>query len=386
MASSSRRQTPSDAPPPYNSTPARPPRPVCHGFDATDGCTTTLSSPGLCARHQEQGVWLHPRAAHISPAERQMHAESRRCCGLTKMDLLCNNNPGGNYRFCWRHGGQQGPRVRPARGPETAQRGVLRERFREFWWLKDESEGRGQESRDEWARNQQRRRERERERAESEQQERRRQQQQRDQEYEQERARSQRRQEEYTQWEYQQRSYQRQRPEETRNARERAQDEQRRREQRQREQEEANERSRRAYEQQSRRAGEQQSNQLRGKILERYLKNSDAFDATAFTTNNPNTFSRIPWPVLARTDGTIRVEDVTAENIRRFFDANKMRSFKTPRERDMILKKTAHRFHPDRFSANRPVIATIRSLRERNAVIEAADIVIKTVNGCRSTA
>ncbi|KAJ7114162.1 hypothetical protein C8R43DRAFT_851645, partial [Mycena crocata] len=79
------------------------------------------------------------------------------------------------------------------------------------------------------------------------------------------------------------------------------------------------------------------------------------FDATDFSTSNPNTFARIPWPVFPRPDGTIRVEDVTAENIRLFFDAERMQGFGNTSQRDGYLKRAAHRFHPDRFSTNRPV-------------------------------
>ncbi|KAJ7513108.1 hypothetical protein B0H11DRAFT_1684496, partial [Mycena galericulata] len=82
---------------------------------------------------------------------------------------------------------------------------------------------------------------------------------------------------------------------------------------------------------------------------------SEIFDATAFSASNPNAFARVPWPVFPRLDGSVRVGDVSPGNVRLFFDAGRLRSFKTVREIDVILKNTARRFHPDRFSGNRPV-------------------------------
>jgi branched-subunit amino acid aminotransferase/4-amino-4-deoxychorismate lyase len=74
--------------------------------------------------------------------------------------------------------------------------------------------------------------------------------------------------------------------------------------------------------------------------------------------------------------------DITPENIRRFFDSSKIQRFKTvptAREIDVILRNTVRRFHSDRFSAKRPVVWTIRDPADRNAAIEAAEIVTKTV-------
>ncbi|KAJ6514332.1 hypothetical protein C8R47DRAFT_935838, partial [Mycena vitilis] len=79
------------------------------------------------------------------------------------------------------------------------------------------------------------------------------------------------------------------------------------------------------------------------------------FDATIFSPKNPNRFARIPWPVIPRLNGTVSPADVTPENVRRFFNAGKLRGLKSAREIDLILKQAARRFHPDRFSVNRPV-------------------------------
>ncbi|KAJ7352202.1 hypothetical protein DFH08DRAFT_693428, partial [Mycena albidolilacea] len=106
-----------------------------------------------------------------------------------------------------------------------------------------------------------------------------------------------------------------------------------------------------------------------------------------FSEKDPNTFSRVPWPVFPRPDGAVLSPgDITPENIRRFFDSSKIQRFKTvptAREIDVILRNTVRRFHPDRFSAKRPVVWTIRDPADRNAAIEAAEIVTKTVNAFR---
>jgi hypothetical protein len=308
------------------------------------------------------------------------------------MYALCRNNPGGNFEFCWRHGRQRPlPNVGAAAGPEPPQTAVVRERMREFERIRCESEAREYEARDRWAREEQRRREQERARAEREQEERQRQreqqwrqyqeQEQRRQQEERERREQQQRQEEsHRQW---QRSYQRQRRYRARNAEESARpsaEEQRRRDQQQEQARRAE--AEREQREQARRATE---DQLRARILQHYLDASAEFDQTIFSAQNPNHFARVPWPVFRRPDGTVRPGDVTRENVLRFFDVSRMRRFtgKTAREIDVILKNTARRFHPDRFSVNRAIVGSIRDLQDRNAVIQAAEIVIQTVNGLR---
>ncbi|KAJ7683767.1 hypothetical protein B0H17DRAFT_1204900 [Mycena rosella] len=367
-------------PPPYSSAaPARPQRQVCHGLTKAGGCTASPTTrSGFCSMHQEQGVWL--AAEWISAAERRTHAEGRRCCGLTKMTALCRNNPGGNFLFCWRHGEQQGPSgLGPAPGPESPERTILRERFREFDRMRAASDADANGDR-RW-REEERRRQEARAKAQREEEERRQQQ-----EREQRRERDQGWQRPppdpgHSEWH--QRSYQHQR----RNAGERTRQpreedrrrEQQRRDQQQRAQYESDERARREAEEAAR---EQQDQQRRALILRNHLVESTTFDAATFSTRERNSFARIPWPVFRRADGTVHIGDVTPQNVRDFFDSSKIR--KTARELDVILKKTAHRFHPDRFSIYRAIVSSIADLGERNAVIEAAEVVIKTVNALRS--
>ncbi|KAJ7785172.1 hypothetical protein DFH07DRAFT_786873 [Mycena maculata] len=379
MAYYGRRATPGDQsssnyspPPSYSALPPRTTRHYCSGFNATGGCTIERHSPGLCSTHQEQGVWLHPAVSRITAAERKAHAEARLCCGLTKMYALCRNRTAGTFLFCWRHGQQRVPAtVGAAPGPEPPQRAIIRERAREFQRIRDESRAQDQRARDRWAQEEQERREQARERAEREQEERRQRQQQREAEDEerrqqhQERERSERAEQERAWQEQHRRSYQRQWRDRTRRDRERAQgagEEQRHREQQERAQE--NERARGGA---AGRAGEEPADvRTRGTLLQNHLTASAKFDNTLFSPNNRNTFSRIPWPIFPRPDGTIR-----------------MRTFKTAREIDVILKNTVRRFHPDRFSANRFVVSSIQDPWERSAALEAAKVVSQTVNACR---
>ncbi|KAJ7036272.1 hypothetical protein C8F04DRAFT_1095932 [Mycena alexandri] len=335
-------------------------------------------------------MWLNPAAARITASQRRAHAESRRCCGLTLKYALCNNNPGGNYQYCWRHGGQAAhANVGAAPGAEAPQRAVVRERMREFERIQRESEARGQDARDQWAREEQRRREQARARAEREEQERqrareeqqrwRREREQQARQEEEERAQRERfRRENDWQW-----SYQRQRPR-PRNpgqgARQAEEERHRQQEQARREQEQAR---RAEAERQRRQATEDQDAQFRARCLQSYLDKCEIFDKTVFSSRIPNNFSLIPWPVIPRVGGTVSPGDITPENVRRFFDSSALRRFKTAREIDVILKNTARRFHPDRFSPNRPVVGSIHNLEARRAVIEAVDVVIKTVNVCR---
>ncbi|KAJ6468267.1 hypothetical protein C8R45DRAFT_875860 [Mycena sanguinolenta] len=319
----------------------------CFGLTASGRCTSPLSAQGFCTSHQPQAMWLG--ATHISAAERRIHAEGRRCCGLTKKNALCRNNPGGNFMFCYLHGGQRPVEgLGPAAGPEPPQTAVVRERMREFFRIQRESAAREDDARARWAREEQGRRERAREEAEREQRRR---------EQAREEAERERRRQQESQWRQQQQEQQ-----------ERA----KRERQRQEESERARER-------------EEQNFEVHAKILQSHLDASAAFDATTFSRTNPNSFARVPWPVFPHRDGTVSLADITAENIRRFFDKQTIQRFKTERQLDIILKNTARRFHPDRFCANRDVVASIRDAGERNTVIQAAEVVIKTVNACRGT-
>ncbi|KAJ7024766.1 hypothetical protein C8F04DRAFT_1130510 [Mycena alexandri] len=337
-------------------------------------------------------MWLNPAAAYITASQRRAHAESRRCCGLTKKYALCNNNPGGNYRYCWRHGGQAAhANVGAAPGAEAPQRAVVRERMREFERMQRESEGRSQDTHDQWAREEQRRREEAHARAEREEEERQRareEQQQQEQRARQEEERAQQEEERAQRerfhrendWQW---SYQRQRPP-PRNpgqgARQAEEERERQQEQARREQEQAR---RAEAERQRRQATEDQDPQFRARCLQRYLDKCEIFDKTVFSSRSPNNFSLIPWPVILRVEGTVSPGDITPENVRLFFDSTALRRFKTEREIKVILKNTARRFHPDRFSPNRPVVGSIHDLEARRAVTEAVDVVIKTVNVCR---
>ncbi|KAJ7487935.1 hypothetical protein FB451DRAFT_1528807 [Mycena latifolia] len=385
------RNLPNSGPPPPYSARAPPVRsPVCHGLTTTGGCRAAATSQGFCPSHKEQAVWL--AATHISAEERRIHAEGRRCCGLTKRNALCRNNPGDNFRFCWLHGGQQGPPgLGPAPGPETPERAILRRRMRELEQLRAESVAREQAQRDRWAREEERRREEVRARAEREAEERR---QQREEEQEQQdRGGKQRPSQETPHWEWYRRSYQRRRrqdppsgDERARQAREEYRRSEQQREQQEREQEQANERARRAQEERRReadsRASEEQDLRLRARF-EHHRTECGIFDQTNFSTRNPNSFSRIPWPVFSHPEGAVRIGDVTSEKILIFLDSTKLRNFLTERQLDIFVKKIAWRFHPDRFSPNRPVVSTILNTTERDAVIDAAEVVIKTINSFR---
>ncbi|KAJ7189918.1 hypothetical protein GGX14DRAFT_382724, partial [Mycena pura] len=99
----------------------------------------------------------------------------------------------------------------------------------------------------------------------------------------------------------------------------------------------------------------------------------------------PNTFLGVPWPVFTPVDRPLAPSDVNPESVRAFFDRPALRTFKTEREIDMIMKNTVRRFHPDRFNEKRLVISSIRDATERAAVLQAADIVIKTMNAVRTS-
>ncbi|KAF8206946.1 hypothetical protein K438DRAFT_1755683 [Mycena galopus ATCC 62051] len=337
----------------------------CFGLTSNGRCTSQPNFLGFCTSHQEQAMWLNPLASHISASQRRAHAEGRRCCGLTKKFALCRNNPGGNFSFCWLHGGQRPLEgVGPAAGQEPPQTAMVRERMCEFFRIQRESE---YEARDQWARKEQRRHEQERARAEREEQDR-----QRWREYlrqhqeQQEGARRERQRQEESQRE-QSRSHQRQRRYGARNADDNRQSD---REQQRRER--------------AQNANQAQDFEFHAKILQRYLSNSTVFDGTAFPATNPNTFSRVPWPVFPRLDSTVGPSDITPENVRRFFGSSTLQRFKTAREIDVILKNTIRRFHEDRFRANRPIISSIRDVGDRDVVIQAAKIVVQTINAGRS--
>ncbi|KAJ6468265.1 hypothetical protein C8R45DRAFT_1018085 [Mycena sanguinolenta] len=72
----------------------------CLGLTASGRCTLPPSTRGFCTSHQQQALWVHATAARISAADRRLHAQRRRCCGLTTKYTLCGNNPGGNFMFC----------------------------------------------------------------------------------------------------------------------------------------------------------------------------------------------------------------------------------------------------------------------------------------------
>ncbi|KAJ7267906.1 hypothetical protein C8J57DRAFT_1614149 [Mycena rebaudengoi] len=76
--------------------------------------------------------------------------------------------------------------------------------------------------------------------------------------------------------------------------------------------------------------------------------------------------------------------NITADKVVAFCDRSTWENMgKTDKEIDLILKRIAYRFHPDRFNRGRAVVRTIPSSSERELVVEAADIVIKSVNNCR---
>ncbi|KAJ7246440.1 hypothetical protein C8J57DRAFT_1241490 [Mycena rebaudengoi] len=113
-------------------------------------------------------------------------------------------------------------------------------------------------------------------------------------------------------------SVQRERRQEHERERDRARQQQREREQQQQRKREAEwERLRRERVQAQRAERETQS---RAEYLKHPLGRCAAFDATVFSTNKPNSFAHIPWPVFARPDGTIHIEDITAQNVRDFYN------------------------------------------------------------------
>jgi hypothetical protein len=118
-------------------------------------------------------------------------------------------------------------------------------------------------------------------------------------------------------------------------------------------------------------------------ILQSYLAKCVAFDTLTFSTNEPNSFGRIQWPVLVHPDKIV-LADITADKVVAFCDRSTWENMgKIDKEIELILKRIAYRFHPDRFNRGRAVVRTIPSSSERELVVEAADIVIKSVNNCR---
>ncbi|KAJ7217509.1 hypothetical protein C8J57DRAFT_1254937 [Mycena rebaudengoi] len=76
--------------------------------------------------------------------------------------------------------------------------------------------------------------------------------------------------------------------------------------------------------------------------------------------------------------------NITADKVVAFCDRSTWENMgKIDKEIELILKRIAYRFHPDRFNRGRAVVRTIPSSSERELVVEAADIVIKSVNNCR---
>ncbi|KAJ7203809.1 hypothetical protein GGX14DRAFT_698911 [Mycena pura] len=148
--------------PPYAPAPHQ-----CLGLTSSGRCPSSHEFEGFCSAHKEQEMWLHPRVSLISAAERRAHAESRLCCGLTKKYALCRRNPGGNFRFCYLHGGQQPLNVGAATTPEPQPTSIIRQRMLEFHRIQRESQAREYEARDRLALAEQRCRELEREQAET---------------------------------------------------------------------------------------------------------------------------------------------------------------------------------------------------------------------------
>ncbi|KAF8163943.1 hypothetical protein K438DRAFT_1775839 [Mycena galopus ATCC 62051] len=223
---------------------------------------------------------------------------------------------------------------------------MARERMREFFRIQRESE---YQARDQWARKEQRQHEQERARAEREEQDRQR-------------------------WREQRRQHQEQQEEGAR----------REHDNRQSDREQQRERAQNT--------NQAQDFEFHTKILQRYLRNSTVFDGTAFSATNPNTFSRVPWPVFPRLDGTrfktAREINVILKNAVRRFHEDRFRAnrpiISSIRNVGVILKNAVRRFHEDRFRANRPIISSIRNVGDREVVIQPAKIVVQTINAGRS--
>ncbi|KAJ7276029.1 hypothetical protein C8J57DRAFT_1312166, partial [Mycena rebaudengoi] len=82
---------------------------------------------------------------------------------------------------------------------------------------------------------------------------------------------------------------------------------------------------------------------------------SNSNSANANNSSSVSAIAHIPWPVFARPDGTIHVEDITAQNVRDFYTPSRwVRT--TAGEIDVILKNAARRFHSDRFNVRRAVV------------------------------
>ncbi|KAK6996701.1 hypothetical protein R3P38DRAFT_3287510 [Favolaschia claudopus] len=305
----------------------------CHGINR-NGARCSAAHYKFCPSHQGQEMWL--RASYITAAQREAHATSRRCCGLTKQYALCRNNPGGNFSYCWRHGDQAAFDVGPAPEPEPPETAIIRERMREFFRLWRRSEEAAQEARYQ----EQRRRERARERAEREEQERRREREERWSQEEQntkhDRSQQQHQRQQSGWWGsffqnedgyassdtgYARREEQQRREEKQRQEEQQAREEQRRREQREEKEREQRRREQKREQERARAqsARQEQDPQFHVTALQNFFAQSAAFDTTVFSDKNRNSFSRIPWPVFRRADGTVHPRDITPENIRRFW-------------------------------------------------------------------
>ncbi|KAF7318742.1 hypothetical protein HMN09_00386500 [Mycena chlorophos] len=330
---------------------AAPPK-TCAGFHWNGSeCTARVGGSDFCDLHAKQGMWTDRRTWCISAGERYEHAQDRRCSGLTQKWALCRNRiAAGSFRYCHLHGNQQLPTGLPVSSApeyESPMRSVVRARAREFDWLKERAEGGDYEE----MRRQQRRRAQEREEYERAQRERER---------------------ERRDWEQQQQQQQQSRS----HARESAQDQQ---QGRAGQQESAN-RAPRVDEARARPTPSQPSG---SDLVKQFLEKSAIFDMTCFSTQNPNSFARIPWPVVPRGSAPIRPQDVSAENVRAFcllLATVHQQRHSTDRQLRLAMKQLTARFHSDRFNERRTTVSTIRDLNERALVLAAADVVVKTVN------
>ncbi|KAJ7064627.1 hypothetical protein C8F01DRAFT_1127523, partial [Mycena amicta] len=415
-------------------TPAR--RPTCLASTCTESiiCSAApLHGSIFCNQHEWLTSWAF-HGAHISFEERRGHGLMNLCSGFnagngtksSRKYQLCNNRISGSGRwgYCYRHTQQRIVVNRKAPSPVNGQAYQvwvrLKERAAEYVLLvsgcerppkrveepssQDEASAAQSPEEDEAEKEKLRGLDRERQRAEEARKE-----EERFARLEQERAEMRERERQERQrrdWEEKQRKEQEERDRKAREEQRKAQEEKERkaraeRQRRAQEEFERQERERKAREERQKREQQQRNEYTRPSarqtntqqndavVLQRLLDKSAFFDAssTSFSAQHPNTFSRIPWPIVPPLgDALVEPRDVNAENVRAFchlLARLQLGGMKTSREVDMILKRIARRFHPDRFNDKRVVVSTIRDLGERAAVLQAADVVVKTVNHYR---
>ncbi|KAK7057184.1 RING-type domain-containing protein [Favolaschia claudopus] len=109
------------------------------------------------------------------------------------------------------------------------------------------------------------------------------------------------------------------------------------------------------------------------RALERYRVQSEAFDATKFSSDEPLSFEDIPWPML---NLRYSVEDVDWAAVEGFF--NGVRQHFRSQEFASFIEKSHRRFHPDRWRS-RGLLKSVADETERACLEVAANTVAQAL-------